>query len=272
MYTECVGRFTPWRADYWVVSYYAAGNGAYAGWWAKMLEPQCPFYSGRRGTKSWGPSGGRDAWTHSTRQLQADREEPHQHPLILGMGPDNETGNEEVVDQWKDDWLEGKSSALCNHIPKRLHVDKYFRPVNITLDQWKNIWKETRDGYNPDDLPRTFHDAIVEKYVEMKGITHIMGMFCLKLPDPLGNVREGKALEEPHQDLQVSGVKSTKKQLDVFQIVIGACFDVEKYSHSSNRAWMARDDARSPFDELSWDALHPCSSQSVEQLQQAERG
>ena len=85
-------------------------------------------------------------------------------------GPDNETGNKEAVDQWKEDWLEVKRS----HVPKGLPVDEHFRPVDSTLDQWRTIWKETRDGYNPNDLT-------IEEYVEMKGVPHLMGLFCLEL-------------------------------------------------------------------------------------------
>ena len=44
---------------------------------------------------------------------------------------------------------------------------------DITLEQWK-----TRDGFN---LPHSFHDATIEEYVGMKGITHLMGLFCLEL-------------------------------------------------------------------------------------------
>ena len=95
--------------------------------------------------------------------------------------------------------------AFCIHVPKCLHVEEIFRPVDITLDQWKNIWKETRDGYNPDDLPRSFHDATIEEYVKMKGI---MGMFCLKLYllEMFGKEKPWKNL----QDLKEAAIKTYK--------------------------------------------------------------
>ena len=52
--------------------------------------------------------------------------------------------------------------------------------VSAARSAWKTPWKETRDGYNPNDLPRSY-DATIEEYVEMKGITHLMGLFYLQL-------------------------------------------------------------------------------------------
>ena len=75
-------------------------------------------------------------------------------------------------------------SAFCNLVPKCLPVDERFRSVDITLD----------DGCNPNDLPRSFHDAIL---LEMFG-----------LEEPQGS--EGGR----HQDVQFSRMASSEEQRD----------------------------------------------------------
>ena len=176
-------------------------------------------------------------------------------------GPNNETGDKEVVKQWREDWVEGNRSTSCTHAPKFLPADQFFRPVSITLEQWKEHWGESRDGFKSEDLPHTYHHTTIKEYVEMKGIIHLMGLFCLELYPNLLDMfgtddlrKDLKVLKDDaiqtykSPELRAARNSALNKMFEVFNIVTGTSLNVDTYSFFQSNIEGMKGGKLIPFD------------------------
>ena len=100
-------------------------------------------------------------------------------------GPKNETGDKEVVKQWREDWVDTEVN-LVHMFLNSCQSMIFFDLFQSLSNNGRGIGVESRDVFKSEDLPHTYHDATIEEDVDhpLDGI-----VLPRTLPEPSERVR-----------------------------------------------------------------------------------